>query len=58
VPLTIAARYGDIGSTSALIVEDKGIRIDSTLPVAVYAPVLLTIFEFVNKFKNCFVLFC
>ena len=37
MPLTIAARYGDSAGSPTLVVENKGIRIESTLPVAVYA---------------------
>ena len=36
-PKEIQARYGDINGSPTLVIEDKGIRIRSTLPVAVYA---------------------
>ena len=36
-PLTIAARYNDQVGSTTLVTENKGIRIQSTLPVAVYA---------------------
>lgn len=36
MPADIQARYGDNDGSSALVVEDKGIRLRSTLPVTVY----------------------
>lgn len=33
----IQARYGDENGSPTVVIEDKGIRIQSTLPVAVYA---------------------
>ena len=36
-PSAIQARYLDLNGSSNLVIENKGIRIQSTLPVSVYA---------------------
>ncbi len=35
-PVSIAAQYGGLRGSPTLVIEDKGIRVRSTLPVAVY----------------------
>lgn len=48
-PDDIQARVGDFFDSPSLVIEDKGIRLQSTLPVAVYAHSEATQARLANK---------